>query len=255
MIDIHCHVLPHLDDGAADWDAALAMARMAQADGVRQIVATPHWTGAPGETESTLAQADELRRRLQAEGLRLKIHVGNEVVLVPNLVEALKEQRALTLAGSSYVLLETAQLDRGAYIHNALFQLQSHGYRIILAHPERVRGWHTDLEDLVQLIERGCYLQVNAASVLGEFGRPVQKAAERLLRRGWVSILASDGHSPEGRPPVLRRAFLRCAELVGEEAATELVEANPARVLCDEQLPYLEIERQERRFFLFPWRR
>jgi protein-tyrosine phosphatase len=256
VIDTHCHLLPFIDDGAADWDAALEMAHQACADGIRQVIATPHWTGVQGESEKILTRLDELRQRLQMEGIPLKLHTGNEVVLVPSLMEALKEGRAFTLAGSSYVLLETAQLEHGAFTQSALFQLQSNGYRVILAHPERVRSWHGYLAEVRDLIQRGCFLQVNTTSVLGGFGRDVKRAAEELLRLGWVSLLATDSHSAAARPPLLTEALQRCAEILGDEAADALVQGNPARVLCDEQLPYVEAELPRRRpFFSLPWLR
>jgi protein-tyrosine phosphatase len=254
VIDTHCHVLPFIDDGAEDWEASLAMARAATADGIRQCIATPHWTGRPGETETLQARAEELRRRLDEAALPLKVQTGNEVVLVPRLTEALKEGRALTLAGSSYVLLETAQLEQGGFIHAALFQVQSQGYRIILAHPERVRTWQSDFADIRELLWRGCYLQVNAGSLAGGFGKPAQKAAEELIRLGWASLLATDSHSPNKRPPLLSQAVARCATLIGDEAAHALVNENPARVLCDEQLPYVNADSTPRRSrFSFPW--
>lgn len=247
MIDLHCHLLPEIDDGATDWDAALAMSRIAVEDGIRICAATPHWTGTAGETEETLARLVELRERLEAERLPLEIHSGNEVILLPQLVDALKNRRALTIAKSSYILLETAQLAMGAYIREALFQLQSQGYRIILAHPERVRAWQVRREALRELVERGCYLQVNAGSLLGEFGSGPERQAEQLLRLGWVSLLATDAHSPTHRAPRLSGAIKRSIRLVGKEAAQALVEDNPARVLRNEALPRIDTERREPR--------
>jgi protein-tyrosine phosphatase len=254
VIDTHCHILPFIDDGAKDWDASLAMARMAVEDGIHRSIATPHWTGAKGETDKLLQTAEELRRRLAAEKVPLKVEVGNEVVLVPGLVPALKEGRALTLGDSSYVLLETAQLEHGAYIHSALFQLQSSGYRIILAHPERVKAWQGHFGELVDLMQRGCYAQINAGSLEGAFGPAARKAAEDFLRNGWVSLLATDSHSPESRPPLLGSAYERCCRLIGEDRARVLVEDNPARVLCNEPLPYIDTDAPPRRpRFQIPW--
>ena len=247
VIDLHCHLLPGIDDGATDWDAALAMSRIAVEDGIRICAATPHWTGIDGETEKSLACLAELRERLAAEKLPLEIHSGNEVVLVPQLVAALENDRALPLAKRSYILLETAQLAMGAYIREALFQLQSHGYRIILAHPERVRAWQVRREGLRELVERGCYLQVNAGSLLGDFGPGPARAAEHLLRLGWVSLLATDAHSPTHRAPRLSAAIKRSIRLVGKSAAQVLVEDNPARVLRNEALPRIDAERSEPR--------
>lgn len=242
MIDLHCHLLPFIDDGASDWEASLAMARMAVDDGITQTVATPHWTGAPGEMEKITTHLEELRVRLEGAGLPLRLHLGNEVVLMPRLVEALQSGRAKTLGGSSYILLETAQLEHGAYTQSALFQLQSSGYRIILAHPERVKSWHGSVAPIRDFLARGCSLQINATSVLGGFGPVVRKQAEELLRLRWVSILASDAHSPRSRPPLLAEARRRCADLIGVEAANTLVQRNPARVLCNEELPYVDID-------------
>ena len=254
MIDVHCHVLPYLDDGAKDWEASLTLARMAVEAGIAQCIATPHWTGREGETEKTLSRAEELRAKLAEAGIPLRVHTGNEVILVPGLVEALRGGSALTLGGSSYVLLETAQLEHGAYTQNALFQLQSHGYRVILAHPERVQSWQNDFAGIRDLVHRGCRLQVNAASLVGGFGRTAKSAAEELLRRGWVSLLATDAHSPTSRPPMIAPALKRCAGLIGEEAARALVEANPARILCDEELPYVDTDLAPKRgIFSFPW--
>jgi protein-tyrosine phosphatase len=254
VIDVHCHVLPYLDDGARDWEASLAMLRDAAEDGITQVIATPHWTGTPGEMEKLSETLGELRRRLDAAGLKIKLHAGNEVVLVPRLVESLREKQALTLAGSTYVLLETAQLEQGAYTLNALFQLQASGFRVILAHPERVQSWHGYPGEVRDLLQRGCYLQVNGMSLLGGFGKPAKKAAEEYLKRGWVSLLASDAHSPTTRPQLLTPALRRSAALIGEDAARALVDANPARVLCNEQLPYIDLDAPPRNgFFSFPW--
>jgi protein-tyrosine phosphatase len=236
VIDIHCHPLPGLDDGAQDWEASLEMAEAAAWDGVTQWIATPHWTGTEGEVERVRAARDQLVERLEKKRIPLRVHCGNEVILVPQLAESLKADRALTLAGSSYILLETAQFEGGAYIHSALFQLQSQGYRVILAHPERLRLWQRDLHDLRELVYRGCYLQVNAGSLMGAFGPEARKTAERLIKLEWVSFLASDAHSPDSRPPLLQEAVERCARLIGRPAATALVEDNPSRILCGEHL-------------------
>lgn len=255
MIDVHCHVLPYLDDGAADWEASLTLARMASQQGIRQCIATPHWTGRPEESERLERRLEECRQHYAEANIPLEVHAGNEVVLVPKLVEALKSGDARTLAGSRYILLETAQLERGAYIQNALFQVQSNGYRVILAHPERVESWHHSLGDLQELLRRGCYLQVNAGSLAGAFGKGPQRAAERFLKNGWVSLLATDAHSPTSRPPLMDQAVARCEHLIGARATERLVEENPSRILCDELLPYIEYETAEQRPWYAFWKR
>lgn len=257
MIDLHCHLLPDIDDGPADWDTSLRMIRMARADGVRAAITTPHWNGLADGADRATARFDECVRRIAEQQLDFQLHLGQEVILVPELVDALRSGRALTLAGSSYVLLETAQLEHGSFHHQALFQLQTAGYRIVLAHPERVRSWHRSWDTLRELIDRGCYVQLNAGSLSGGFGSDVRRAAEELLRRGWVSLLASDAHSETARPPGLSDARARASELMGEAGAERLVQENPARVLCNELLPYADPEgtpqRNPRRRWYWPW--
>ncbi|MFN3653204.1 MAG: tyrosine-protein phosphatase [Armatimonadota bacterium] len=256
MIDTHCHILPFIDDGAADWDASLAMARAASADGIQACIATPHWTGEPGEHEQVAARLGELRDRLRSARIPLEVSAGNEVVLVPRLMDALRAGTANTLAGSNYLLLETAQLEQGPFVKEALFQLQSHGFRVILAHPERVRTWQSRFDEVRELISRGCFLQVTGGSLLGDFGGAARRAADELLRRGWVSVVASDAHSPNHRPQLLAKARSRCVELVGEGAARALFEENPRRILENAQLPYPDPDaRPTRRGFRWPWSR
>ncbi|MGV3722811.1 MAG: tyrosine-protein phosphatase [Actinomycetota bacterium] len=258
MIDTHCHLLPAVDDGPKDWDTTLRMLEIAHGDGIRKAIATPHWTGTANETERIRSRFSELKARCAALPGRIEPFLGQELILVPQLLDALRSGTALTLAESSYVLLETAQLEFGAFNHQAVFQLQASGYRIILAHPERVKSWSSASEELRTLVERGCYLQINAGSLIGSFGRSTQRTAEALVRRGWASLLASDAHSDSSRPPILSEALERCKALTGDRAAEMLVSDNPARVLCNELLPYPSLdanttaERPKRWFW--PWR-
>jgi protein-tyrosine phosphatase len=245
-----------VDDGAADEAAAIAMATAAVKDGISRCVVTPHWGDRSGEAERLRAAVDRLRGTLRERNVALEVFPGNEVVLLPGLLPALKEGNALSLAGSSYVLLETAQLESEAFREVAIFQLQASGYRIVLAHPERVQSWQKDSGPLRELLERGLYVQVNAGSLRGDFGSAARRAAEVILRRGWASFLASDGHSPAERPMLLEAAYQKAAEWLGERAAQELVEGNPARVLCNELVESVEIEEPERRpWYSFLWRR
>lgn len=257
MIDLHCHLLPDIDDGPADWETTLRMIRMAREDGIRSAITTPHWNGLADGAERATVRYEECVRRTAEQQIDFQLHLGQEVILVPELLGALCSGTALTLASSSYVLLETAQLEHGSFHHQALFQLQTAGYRIVLAHPERVRSWHRSWGTLKELIDRGCYVQINAGSLLGGFGAAARRAAEELLQRGWVSLLASDAHSDTTRPPGLTQARHRASELIGESLAERLVQDHPARVLCNELLPYADPEGTpvggRRRRWFWPW--
>jgi protein-tyrosine phosphatase len=233
------------------------MIHTARADGIRTAITTPHWSGLAEGTVLATSRFEECVRRISEQQIDFQLHLGQEVILIPELLNALKNGAALTLAGSSYVLLETAQLEHGPFHHQALFQLQTAGYRIVLAHPERVRSWHQSWDTLKELIDRGCYVQINAGSLSGGFGTAVRRAAEELLQRGWVTLLASDAHSDTSRPPGLSEARGRASALIGDALAEKLVQDHPARVLCNELLPYADpegapVRRRERRWF-WPW--
>ncbi len=253
MIDIHCHLLPNIDDGASDWDEALAMARLAVEQGVEQCVVTPHWTGAVGEVETVQQRLAEFKTRLGEAGVPLRPHAGQETLLLPGLRDSLAAGRALTLAGSTYVLLETANIASGAYLHSALFELQSRGYRIILAHPERVATWHRDAGDLWELARRNCLLQVNAGSLLGEWGHAVRSQAEELVKLGWVSLLASDAHSITHRRCRLGEAAERVERLAGAEVREIVTCTNPDRILLDQDIPAPEFLPPTRRLWWRFW--
>ena len=245
MIDIHCHLIPYVDDGAEDWDSALEMARREVADGIVEAIVTPHWAGPQEGVDEQLARLAELEERLREEEIPLKLHPGNELILVPELPELIAAGKALTLAGTSYLLLETAQLAGGPFVKQAVFSLRSAGFQVILAHPARAPFWQERPDDLEELVHAGCHLQINAGSLTGGFGRRAQTTAEYLLRRGWVAFLASDAHNLDSRPPGLREAVQRAAHLIGEERARDLVEKNPARLLRNRPVYVEPLTRQD----------
>ncbi len=234
MIDLHCHILPGVDDGPEDWGTSLELMRSAAAQGVRRLVATPHRSGLPGETSRIRELVVEANERAAAVDLRLEILPGQEIVLTPGLVKELDAGEALTLGSSRTILLETSRLPDPQYLLGVLFGLQARGYRILLAHPERA-GMPEGL--LRELLHRGCGLQINAGSLLGDFGTRIRREAEELLRRGWATCLASDAHSPTARPHRLLEARQACDRLLGGRDGVRLTETLPALILCDERLP------------------
>ena len=240
MIDIHSHLLPYIDDGAADWHVALGMARVNVEEGVTEAIVTPHWAGPDEGADQVLETLAEYQSRLQEAEIPLVLHPGNELILVPEVSGLVGEARALSLAGTSYLLLETAQLAGGPYMVQAAFSLRTQGYQLVLAHPERAGAWQEKPDELEELVRGGCHLQINAGSLLGEFGRRAQRTAELLLQRGWVTFLASDAHGLEARPPGLRQAVRRAAELMGEPRARQLVEEHPRLLLQDRPI-YLDL--------------
>jgi len=232
LFDTHCHLLPGLDDGPADWDISLAMARHAASDGIRTIVATPHQLGMyRTNTADRIRQvAAELQRRLVAERIALQVFPGSEIRLEPDLARRIEAGEAITLADRGrHVLVE---LPHEIYVpcEDMLADLRRAGLVAVLAHPERNAGVQRQPDVLPSLVRRGCHLQVTAGSLLGKFGSMAQKLAENLITRGMVSLVATDAHGMKGRRPGLAAAYDRIAERWGEAAATEFCCENPARL-------------------------
>jgi protein-tyrosine phosphatase len=210
------------------------MARVAVADGSRAIVATPHWP-LDGQTPGALVRelATEAQARLDAEGIPLRVFPGHELEIAWDLGDALAAGNALSLADSRFVLLETPYFEVPIFLRDLVFRLQSQRYRPILAHPERNPRVQHEPGCLEEIVDAGCFLQLNAGSILGLFGPRPRRAAEALLARGWVSIIASDAHGAQLRPPLLAEAARAAGRVVGPAAAAAMVGATPFAVVQD----------------------
>ena len=239
FVDTHCHLLPGVDDGAADWDESLAMARLAVADGITTIVVTPHQLGSHRHLDGRTirARTAHLQEVLRREGVPLDVLPGAEVRIEPDMIGRIRTGEVLTLADRGrYVLLEmphevclpldrlTANLDRAGLIG-------------IVAHVERNQGILGRPRAAESLLNAGCLLQVTAGSIVGTFGPEVQKVAEWLIAQGMVHFVATDAHSAKSRRPLMRRSFHRVAELVGYRAACGMCCHNPAAVVADTTIP------------------
>lgn len=233
MVDIHCHIVPEVDDGAWDMDAAVAMARLADGCGVEKIIATPHFKGVPEQLEA-LPYLKQQFRRLQSAVKRdvpkLELISGVEVLCVPQTIEMARRGLLPTLGSSRYVLTEFYFDAGGPFMDSALEELRRCGYLPVVAHPERYAAVQRDAGLARSWFERGIVLQVNKGSVLGAFGRRAEDAALRLLYRGMVHVIASDAHSPEVRTTDLSGVRRWCLDHVGREYTQVLLEDNPGRI-------------------------
>jgi protein-tyrosine phosphatase len=232
LVDIHCHLLPGIDDGAPDLDAALTMARLLAADGVRTVIATPHQLGAFTGNRGDFVR--ERVRQLQAEleyaGVPLEVLPGGDVRIEGDLPRRLATGDALTLGDHGrHVLLE---LPHELYfpLDGLLRELASRGVVGVLSHPERNAGLVAKPQAAAELVDGGCLMQVTAGSFLGGFGPTAQNMAEWMLAEGLVHFVATDAHGPKSRRPRLRQAFTRVAELAGVDTALDLCSHHPAAV-------------------------
>ena len=239
MIDLHCHLLPAVDDGAADLEEAVSMCSAAAADGCTAIVATPHlrherwWNG-------DRLRLEELWRRLEAAAAdHLQVHLGGEIAINSESADELlrlPEGDLLSLAGSRYLLLEFHPRGIGPDPEDLVHELAISGWFPVIAHPERIPWLAEDLGYLAALSDLGALVQITAMSVTGEIGRFTQNAAERMLEDEMVHFIASDAHDCRIRRPGLSRAFGRVADSWGEAKARELFIENPRAVLSNSPL-------------------
>jgi protein-tyrosine phosphatase len=236
MIDLHSHILYDLDDGAATLEEALAMCRMAAADGIQVIAATPHSPASVGCRRYDPAliheQVAELNTALAAEGAAIKVVAGTEIRYDGDIVGQLRHGILLAYPAGHTVLLELPNDMLPPTIERAVFAVQAAGYRVVLTHPERMAAVQRDPNTLLPLVERGACMQLTAAALTGEQGERLRATAEALLTHGMAQLLASDAHgTPPRRAPILSAARARAAALIGAEAAGALVSTTPAAIL------------------------
>jgi protein-tyrosine phosphatase len=237
LTDLHVHLLAGLDDGPRTWDDALAMCRIAVAEGVRHSVALAHqserWTLTPGAIR---AAAAELARRLTEQGVPLTVVPAAEVMAVPDLVEAWAGGRLLSVGDHGKYLLVEMPHRLFVDLRLPIQRLRARGVGVILAHPERHPELLHDAGRLEELIGLGCLVQVSSGSVTAPENPVAEAALRKWFQRGCVHLLGSDGHSPRSRKPLLAAAAARISAWVGADDAARICGANGLAVLRGEVL-------------------
>ncbi|MFA6204126.1 MAG: CpsB/CapC family capsule biosynthesis tyrosine phosphatase [Gallionella sp.] len=236
MIDLHCHYLPGIDDGAASMAESLDLARASVADGITHAAMTPHIH--PGRYENirstVVAATGQFRQALQQAGIPLQIYPAGEVRLSSDVIELLEQDELPflgTLHGYRILLLEFPYGQLPVGTDKLARWLMAQKIRPLIAHPERNKVIMENIEKLRPFIDMGCLVQVTAASLTGGFGAAAQACAAALLERRWVSVVASDAHNLLHRGPVMTAARDFVAGLYGRELADELTLAMPAKIL------------------------
>jgi len=233
VIDLHCHLLPGIDDGARDEATALEMARIAAADGIRCTACTPHiYPGVyENNSEIILAGRQSLQQLLREQGIELALTQGADTHLVPEMLEGLRSGRIPTLNGGRYFLLEPPHHVAPPRFKESVFNAIASGYIPLITHPERLAWLEEHYDDFLELAGDGAWIQITAGSLCGRFGRGARYFAEQLLDDGVVHVIATDAHNLKARPPLLAEGREAAAKWVGEEEAGRMVQERPQAVL------------------------
>ena len=238
FIDIHCHILPGIDDGATDLETARSMARQAVDAGTNTIVATPHMSAEwpKNSVENIRQHISQLQRHLAEHQIDLRILPGADIRVDEDFVTRAKSGELLSLADTGRYLLIELPHEVAFPLDELLFTVGLAGYRCVLSHPERNLAIQSNPQQLTPLIAQGCVIQITAGSIIGVFGSRAQCVARQLLEQRMAHVVASDAHSLRRRNPSLNDAYHHVANRHGQPAAETLFEINPGRIVAGKEL-------------------
>lgn len=236
MIDIHCHVLPQVDDGPSTMDDSLLIVQQACEAGVSGMIATPHVleNAAPGHWSTIRHTFDGFKKQVERLGMDIDLFLGAELFMSTELAQQIGENPELTIAAMGrYALVEMPMQDIPIYAEHCIFEMLVQGVVPIIAHPERNLAIQKKPGRLANLVKRGVLCQLNAGSLMGLYGKKAMKTAHTLLKKNYIDVLASDVHRPGGTD-LLVRAVKYAETLVGPEEIARMTIETPAKILRGE---------------------
>lgn len=253
MRDLHSHILPFIDDGADDFETALAMLKIASDDGITDMCVTPHFI--PGQINNT---AELVKKELEifkqlavSKGYNINLYPGNEVFISPEVPKLLKEGSICTINDSRYVLVELPGTLIPTYTEEVLYEIRLMGYVPIIAHPERNAQIGKNPEILLEWIRQGAFAQVNSGSLTGTFGKQIQQIALQLIKKGAAHYVSSDCHSCRTRSPKLTKARELIRKKFDDSATELLFEKNALSILNNKEPEEILAYKPERKNWFY----
>ncbi|MDU4934698.1 MAG: CpsB/CapC family capsule biosynthesis tyrosine phosphatase [Peptostreptococcaceae bacterium] len=233
MIDMHCHILPGIDDGASDLEEALEMARIAESEGIKKIVNTSHFHPEFKYTmgEELVEAINSFNVALKANKIDLEVLIGNEIYYTDEIIEELHNLNFHTLNNSKYLLIEFSPMNVPKNLADVVYEVKLKGYIPVLAHVERYNNIIENPNIIYDCIKEGAIIQVNASSILGKHGKEIKKVSDILLDNNMIHIVASDAHGSERRRPQLREAYEFVKNKYSEETADNLFKNNQSLII------------------------
>ena len=233
LCDIHCHLLPGIDDGASSIAETVKLLKMEYADGVRTVIVTPHYRVGMFEPsmDDIYEQFARVKEIASLVGEGLQVFLGCEFHANEDMVTVLRQGRRPTLAGSRYVLAEFSEKHEYPFIRRQCYELLSSGYKPIVAHAERYPAIRKDMDHLGDLAELGAYIQMNAGSILGKEGFFIRQFCKKAVKEDCIHFVASDAHNLTTRVPLLGTCAEYLQDLMGETYTRHILIENPKMIL------------------------
>lgn len=237
-IDIHCHIIPHVDDGARSSTQALRIIDIAYKNGIRGMIATPHYEVGKydGNKEEIEKNFNKIKNLIARKYPDFELYLGNEIFYSYGVVENLEAGNIFTLADSNYVLVEFSPNDKYKHISNSLYELVNNGYTPILAHAERYEEVMADMDNIEKLVDAGIYIQINAHTLAGKYGRGMRRKVVKMIKNDLVHFIATDSHSDGHRSPDLEECIRYLIKKTDEETVEKLLSVNPRKVLAKDYI-------------------
>lgn len=255
MVDLHCHLLPGIDDGSKSMEISLRLAREAAKDGVTHALLTPHHMNGHyiNHKEDVIRQTKEFQKQINAHNIPLKVFPGQEVRINGQLLEALDRDDILFAdTAGRYMMLEFPDDDVPHYTNQMIFDLQQRGIIPVIVHPERNTKIMSKPDLIYQLLEKGCLSQITASSYVGTFGKRVEKFSRQLIEAGQGYVFASDAHNLPGRKYEMQQAFEKLQHEFGPKLVKQY-QQNACSILNGESVPINKIRvlKKKKLFGLF----
>jgi len=236
LIDIHCHILPAIDDGSPDMETTMRMLEIAERDNIQHIVASPHYRhGEKPSLQEIFELLQTVQEKAERRGIPVRLYCGADIRLTYELVRAIETSEVLTINNSRYFLLELPDLIPPR-IEDFIFEAKIKGYVPIITHPERNYSLLSSPEKTGTLRESGALFQLTAMSITGDFGSRIRKLSLHMLKEGQVDFVASDAHSTNRRKPLLSAAYHEVADILGDDEARKMFIENPGAVVENREI-------------------
>lgn len=236
MVDIHSHLIPNVDDGSRSVEDTFIMFEEAKKAGFTDIILTSHYLTDYYENKPDVLifWKDKLQEVLNKSSKGLTLHSGMEVYISEEINKLIEDKKILTLADSKYMLIELPMTTDVKYLDYVIFLLESKQIKFVLAHPERYKSVQKNPKIIEEYVEKGCLIQCNYGSILGQYGKDAKNALKYLLKNNLVHFMGSDCHRKNGIYLDVPKAIKKIEKIIGKEKLYEITTLNPKKIINNE---------------------